>query len=201
MKKILAMMLAVLSCLLLFAGCGETKDPDKDNGKDDDGGKQEETVTVETYAAMYAKTGEATAVGQTIVIMNGSLTQYESEKTYTKTGDGYTVKGTEKKLNGLDADTAYTETAIDTTVAAGTFEATLKLDESYYTGLTVTETELKATVKDGHVKDALSLSGELPATPYEVKLTMTADGTHITAIGIAYVSGSSNVSISLTFTY
>ena len=196
MKKIFALILAVLSCLFLFAACDEkTEEPPKEEEK------QEEPVTVQTYAEKYAKTGEAAKIEQKIGIESGSLTQFESEKTYTKMGDGYTVKGTEKKLNGLDAEEAYTETAIDTTVKAGTFEATLKFDETYYTGLTVEDTQLKGTIKDDKVKDALSLSGTLPATPHSVALTVAADEAHITKIEISYVSGTSNVTISLTFTY
>lgn len=152
------------------------------------------------------KLGEASVIGQTIVVKRGDFVQYESEKTYTKTGTSYAVTGSERKLNSLTsgAADAYTETQVEETVTAGTYELTLDLNELYFTSApSYADGILEATVRDNSVEAVLGLSGELglSARPHNMKLRIATDAAHVTGIEIGYTSSSSEVTIGLRFEY
>lgn len=198
MKKILLALSVLIACIGIFVGC-DTLTP---SDQQPTGPDSEPTVSpLAAIEACYAKIGEAESIAQTITITGGKVTQYESSKTFTKEGGSYRVEGTVKRLNDLTADTAYTETTVSETVAAGEFDVRVKFDELYYSGWEVKDNTLTATVNDNSVKLALGITGDLPAPVHNMQLTVATDGTHVKSIGIGYASGSSTVAIALTFTY
>ncbi len=156
---------------------------------------------IEGLQEQYANIANAKTIAQKIEITDGEITQFESEKTYTKTDDGYTVTGTEKKFNGVDK--LFDETPINETVQkAVDAKPTLKLDEMYFEGgYRLTATGLTATVKQGNIKDVFGISGELKAPTDNLVLEMSASGGHLTSVRISYDSYDSHVVITLTMTY
>ncbi len=197
MKKLFVTLVAAMTCLFLFAGCDTLQTGPDDNGNNNGG----DVVTVETVAEKYGKLGEAISFVQEIEIKGGTLLQFESRKTYTKTSDGYTVKGTEKKLNDLSASEAYTTVTVDETAKAGDFETKLRFDETYYSSLKVENGVLKGDVLDEYAETVLGIGEDLPAAVHGMTLSLATDDTHVTRIEISYASGSSSVGIVLTFTY
>lgn len=187
-KKLILLTIAVLLLTIVtvaFVGC----DP------------EEEVTGLALIQQQYNDIVTAKAIVQSITIKSGELVQFESEKTYAKTEDGYTVTGTEKKFNGEDK--LFDETPINETVQkAVEAKPTLKLDEMYFEGgYRLTETELRATVKKGNIKDVFGISGELKAPTDNLVLEMSASGGHITTVHIDYDSNGSHVTITLTMTY
>ena len=58
----------------------------------------------ELLEQQYNEISTASKIEQKITITSGAFVQFESEKTYAKTEDGYTVTGKEKRLNDLDVE-------------------------------------------------------------------------------------------------
>lgn len=197
-KSVLAVLLFVF-CLALVAGC-DSPILGIVPGTGEETPSVTEKTALEAVAEKYEKVSEAKNIGRTVEVYSGKLLQYSSEKTYQKTDGGFAVTGTVKRLNDLSADTAYTETKISETVGAGTFEGGLKLSAMYLTDATVKEGKLEARVADGDVERVFGTEA-LPSAVHGLKLTVETNEDHVTSIGIEYASGSSSVTISLTFAY
>ncbi len=202
MKKIFLALVLAVSCLFLVTACEETLvDPNKpvDPSDDVDGPTLEELVDL--VEGKYAKIGEATEIWRNVEIKHGALTQYESKRSYKKEGDGYTVTGTVKTLNTTDAAEAYSTTSVNETVGAGTFVSELNLNASYFTAMDVKDGVFVGEVGDGYYASVFGIGESLPAPVHGLTLKIVTDETHVGEIGITYVSGSSDVSIVLTFEY
>lgn len=158
---------------------------------------------IEGLQEQYGKIANANTIKQEIEIRKGGLVQFKSEKTYAKTEDGYSVTGTEKRLNDVDADELYDTTEVnDTLQKAVDATPTLKLDEQYFeAGFRLTETGLKANVKQGNIKDVFGIKGELKAPTDNLMLEMSVSGGHLSSVSINYDSNGSHVTITLTITY
>ena len=192
MKKIFLALVLAVSCLFLVTACEETLvDPNKpvDPSDDVDGPTLEELVDL--VEGKYAKIGEATEIWRNV----------ESKRSYKKEGDGYTVTGTVKTLNTTDAAEAYSTTSVNETVGAGTFVSELNLNASYFTAMDVKDGVFVGEVGDGYYASVFGIGESLPAPVHGLTLKIVTDETHVGEIGITYVSGSSDVSIVLTFEY
>ena len=156
---------------------------------------------IEGLQEQYANIANAKTIAQKIEITDGEITQFESEKTYTKTDDGYTVTGTEKKFNGVDK--LFDETPINETVQkAVDAKPTLKLDEQYFeAGYRLSETGLAANVKQANIKDVFGITGELSAPTDNLMLEMSVSGGRLSVVRINYDSDGSHVTITLTMAY
>lgn len=202
-KKIIALLLAALCGLFLLTACEDTLvDPEPDLPPPDDV-VDEPTLEdlVELVGDKYEKIAEATEIASKIEIKHGALTQYESNKSYKKEGSTYAVTGTVKTLNGLDAAEAYTTAEVNETVQAGTFVSALNLNASYFTALDVKDGVFVGEVNDSYYASVLGIGETLPAPVHGMTLRIGTDDTHVEEIAISYVSGSSDVSIVLTFAY
>ncbi len=187
-KRLILLTIAVMLLTIVtvaFVGC----DP------------EEEVTGLALIQQQYNDIVTAKAIVQSITIKSGEITQFESEKTYTKTDDGYTVTGTEKKFNGVDK--LFDETPINETVQkAVDAKPTLNLNEMYFEGdYRLSETGLTANVKQANVKDVFGATGELKAPTDNLMLEMSVSGGHISSVRISYDSEGSHVVITLTMTY
>ena len=82
-KRLILLTIAVMLLTIVtvaFVGC----DP------------EEEVTGLALIQQQYNDIVTAKAIVQSITIKSGEITQFESEKTYTKTDDGYTVTGTRR---------------------------------------------------------------------------------------------------------
>ncbi|MCH5159713.1 MAG: hypothetical protein J1F66_02555 [Clostridiales bacterium] len=158
---------------------------------------------LEAWQKMYEKIVDAQAIEQKILITKGEWEQFSSDKTLTATDSGYSVVGSEKKLNDLSADEAYTVTPISYEVNKTTeFAPTLTFKAEYFeTGYTVTSVSLKTNVVAGKETAVLGLKEQLSAPTANMTLTLASDGERVTSIAINYTSIGSAVNITLTFTY
>ena len=186
-KRNLVVIALLLMVALLLAACVEDK-----------------LTAIEILQQKYNEITAAKSIEQKITITSGNFTQYERDKTYTKTTTGYSVTGTEKKLNDSSATEAYTVTDISeevTSVANGT--PTLKLDESYFeAGYKLTETGLTATVKQNNIKDVMSIEDDALTSPTsDLTLELSLSGDKLTTVRLSYTSGTSRVTIQLTMSY
>ncbi len=205
-KKLIAGTVSVLMSMVLLTGC-DMLAPNGNIG--DNGGETGDPAgktALEVVEEKYARLGEAQTIEQTIGIVQDTLTQYESEKTYTKAGSGYRVTGSIKRLNSLasGASEAYTTETVETTLKAGEFAVKLELDELYFsTAPTYENGVMEVTVSDNSVETVFGLVEELPLTarPHGLKLKIATDDKHVTWMEIAYTSKSSAVSIALRFGY
>lgn len=210
-KKILFIIATIAMSLAVLTGCS-TLGPDTPPAPPGGGGEDEKTG-VELVEEMYGKLPDAKKIEQKIEIVTGTLLQYSSDKTFTKTGDKYEVKGKVKKLHTLEAGgtEAYTETSVDETLSAKEFAVTLDLDELYFTAVPEYKNNvLTGTVKDDCVGSVFSIKENFAkeATPKGMTLEIETDGTHVTAIEVTYTShdatgqtSDSDVTITLKFTY
>lgn len=158
---------------------------------------------MELVQQQYNEIATAKSIRQQISIKSGKMTQFESDKTYAKTEEGYTVTGTEKRLNGADADKLFDEKAINEQLQkAVEATPTLKLDERYFQeGYRLTETGLTANVKAENIKDVFGITGELKAPTDNLMLELSVTSGHISSVRISYDSSGSQVTITLTMTY
>ncbi len=156
---------------------------------------------VQLLQQQYNDISAAKVIGQSILIKSGEITQFESEKTYTKTDDGYTVTGTEKRFNGVDK--LFDETPINETMQkAVDGKPTLKLDEQYFeAGYRLTETGLTANIKPANIKDVFGITGDLKAPTDDLMLELSVSGGRLSTVRINYDSDGSHVTITLTMTY
>lgn len=202
MKKLVVIAVSLLLSLGLLTGCdmlstGGPADPENP------GEQTVEKTPLEEIAEKYKAVGSAATIEQGIELTRDGATQYESALTYRKAGSGYQVTGTEKRLNSLKSGKAgaYTETAVERTVKAGTFTPGLDLDELYFTNSDIKSGTLEATVLDGSVGPLLGLTDDLPAPVHGFKLKIVTDETHVTVMEFTYASGGSDVHITLKFSY
>ena len=205
MKKIAVIMMGMMLSLMLLAGC-DMLAPGGNIGGTESGGSGEtaEKTPLESVEEKYGKLSEAKEIVQTIDVAHGELTQYASEKTYTKAGSGYRVTGSERRLNMLSSGKteAYTETPIETTVKAGTFSVRLDLDELYFSTAPVFEGgTMEVGISDSSVETVFGIGEELSAPVHGLRLKIVTDETHVTGMQIAYSSGSNEVEIALRFGY
>ena len=186
-KRYLVVAVMLLAAVLVLSACIETP-----------------PEAIELLRQKYSEISSAASIKQEITITKGNFTQFESVKTYTKTENGYTVKGSEKTINDVDADKPFTEVPIDTTVnsAAGATPS-LTLDADYFeAGYKLTETGLNATVKQENVTDVLGVEGtSLKAPTDSLVLEMVISNQALGTVRIAYVSNDCNVVILLTIDY
>ena len=213
MKKKIAFIIATLAMgLAVLTGCSTLNSGTTAPGGD--GGSEGTNKTdIELVEEMYEKLSDAKKIEQEIKIVAGELSQYESSKTFNRTGDQYEMTGTVKKLNSLEVGgtEAYTETEVSETLSAKEFVPTLKLDKDYFTAAPVYKGRvLTGTVKDENVMDVFSIQENFPAkaTPRGMTLTVTTNAIHVTEIKVTYTSHDataqtpdSNVTITLKFTY
>ena len=198
MKKIVKAAGIALLGLMLLTGC-DMLAPTPSEGP---GGEGNEPTPLEVVIEKYSHLGEAKTIEREIEIVRGALTQYESRKHYEKSGETYTVSGTERTLNGLDAESAYTEKTVSETLPAGTFEVRLNLSSVYFQDFTVENGTLVAVVWNGNAEAVFGIREDLPAPVYDLTLTVVTDENHVTKIGTTYgTSNNSSVTISLAFTY
>lgn len=159
---------------------------------------------LDLFAQKYSEIASAKSIEQHITITSGSLTQYESAKTFAKTDAGYSVTGSTRSMNTADADKAFTVVEVNetvTSIAGGV--PTLKLNEAYFeAGFRLTETSLAAVVKQANVKDVFALEDSAIAAPTaDLQLELTLSGEHLTSATISYTSQGSNVVITLSIAY
>lgn len=185
-KRNLVVIALLLIVALLLAACVEDK-----------------LTAIEILQQKYNEITAAKSIEQKITITSGNFTQYERDKTYTKTTTGYSVTGTEKKLNDSSATEAYTVTNISEEVTSVNGTPTLKLDESYFeAGYKLTETGLTATVKQNNIKDVLSIEDEALTSPTsDLTLELSLSGDKLTTVRLSYTAGTSRVTIQLTMSY
>ena len=201
MKKVVIAAIATVMCMGLMAGCA-TLLPTLPGGEGEGGGGGGKPATaLEGFEEKYEKIAEAKVIAQsiTVTLTESGLLQYSREKTYEKAGSGYAVETKEKRINDLDADTAYTETELSETVMGrADIELNLRLDELYLKDLEIDETAytLEAEVREGSAESMLR-----PAPVHGMHLGMTADAAHLEALTLTYATGNSDVVIVLTFTY
>lgn len=203
-KKIVALLLAALCGLFLLTACEDTLvDPEPDLPPVGGDEEKEPTIEelVELVAEKYEKIAEAKEIDRSIEIKHGALTQYESKKNYKKEGNVYTVTGTVKELNSLDAEEPYTTTTVSETAEAGTFTSSLNLNASYFTAFDVKDGVFTGEVSDGYFASVLGIGETLPAPVHSMTLKIATDETHVGEIAIAYSSAASDVAITLTFVY
>lgn len=187
MKKRLVVLTVMLMLAIMLVACENTK-----------------LTAIEILQERYNEIATAETIKQEIRITKGNFTQYESTKTYTKSETGYSVTGSEKRLNDVDAEELYTVAEVTAQFSsAEEAKPTLKLDESYFEeGYRLTETGLTATVKAEHVKDVFGVTdAELKAPTSNLTLEMNVTGERLATLQIGYVSGYSNVTIVLTMGY
>ena len=208
MKKMMVAVATAALCMgMLLAGC-TTLDPGQMGGI---GGEGEKTP-LEQVTEKYERLPDAKTIGQKITIAAGDLVRYESEKTISKSGEGYSMTGTVKKLNpiGTESEEPYTVEEVEETYTAAKFTVTLDLKELYFTGTPTYEKDVfKCSVKDEAVGNVFSIAEEFPeaATPKGMTIEITTSGEHIAKIAVAYLSTdersgqTSNVTITLTFAY
>lgn len=192
MKKKLVLLTAAIALLIIATAILCACDPN-----------EEKLTGIDLVRYQYSEIASAKTIKQTIEIKSGEITQFESDKTYTATAEGYTVTGSEKKLNGLDASEPFTETPIAETLqkAAGA-TPTLNLDAKYFEqGYRLTDTELTANVKPENIKNVFAVSNDFVAPTDNLILHMNISGGHVVAVTISYTANESNVTISLTMTY
>lgn len=159
---------------------------------------------MERLQEQYNAISSANSIEQTIEITKGELKQFESEKTYTKTEDGYTIEGREKRLNGLDANEPFTETEINLQAQKAVDAApTLKLDAScFQPDYRLSETGLIAIVKNDKIKDVFGITGDLRAAVEDLRLELSLTGGRLSSVRINYDSDEgSHVTITLTMSY
>lgn len=205
MRKLFMVIASVLLCIGLFAGCNML-DPNGDLGGSSgtEGETPADRIPLEIVIEKYNKLSDAQEIEQKIDISQGELVQFESEKTYTLTGDEYRLTGKEKRLNSLasEKEGPYTETTVDKTVKKGTFSIKLDLNELYFSTAPVFENGiLEIGISDNSVEAVFGISEDLPAPVHGMTLKITTDEEHVTGIDMTYGSGSSTVNITLKFKY
>lgn len=193
MKKLWLIALSAMcaATVVFAAGCGK---------EDDKGGA--DALTLQTVAAAYGSVFDATKIEESTEIKQGKLVQYTEEKAFVLSEGSYTVTGSSKRLNPLEgeASEAYTETPIAYTVQkADAFTATLDLNEAYFETVTTENSSLTAAVKTGKEKDFLKQQSLSDVS--SMKVTFTMNGETLGSIVITYVSGLSDVTVSVGFTY
>ena len=198
MKKFAFIMMSIILGLFVLSGCDMLS-----SGRSEGAGSEDhEPTPLEKVTEKYGRVGEATAIEREIEIVRGALTQYESLKRYEKQDGAYAVSGTERTLNGLDGETAYTERAISETLPAGAFEVKLNLSSVYFQDFEIENGTLQAVVWNGNAEAVFGIREDLPAPIYNLALTMETDETHVTRIEIAYgTTNNSTVTICIKFTY
>lgn len=153
----------------------------------------------------YSKVSEATKIQIKIENRSNKLLQYSSDTVYTKTGSGYSWTKTTKTINKIDNDTKEpyaTETTTGSESSASSFVPALKLDEQYFvTGYDAGKDHLNANVKAGSEQNVLGYSGSLLSSISDLSITMQVDKSHVTNLGITFVSDNINVTITVSFTY
>lgn len=187
MKKRYLVVAVLLAAVLVLSACVQTP-----------------PEAIEVLRQKYSEISSAKSIKQEITITKGNFTPFESVKTYTKTENGYTVRGSEKTMNDADADKPFTEVQIDTTVGSAAGAApSLTLDTAYFeTGFRLTETGLNATVKQANVADVLGVEGtDLKAPTDSMVLEMVISNQVLSTVRITYASGEYNVVILLTVGY
>ena len=202
MKKMMIGIVTLGMCLAVLTGCTMIR-PGEETDTPTPGGK----TGLELVGEMCEKLPEAKKIVQTIEIRAAggtNILQYESEKTFVKGTDGYTVTGKEKQLNelGVGGEDAYTETAVSDTLTIGKYSVQLDLNEIYFSPApSYKDGVLTGKVRDQSVESLLGLGEHLPAAPHGMELTVTTKNEHVTGIAIEYTSASSTVGIMLLFTY
>lgn len=193
MKKRVLLLAAILAIVAVIAATLCACDP------------TEQQTGAQLLQQQYNDISLAKEIEQKIEITKGEFTQFASEKTYTKTEDGYSVTGTEKRLNDADpdADELYDTTEIDEAYQkAVDGKPALKLDEQYFeAGFRLSETGLTANVKQANIKDVFGITGELTAPTDNLMLEMSVSGGRLSTVRINYDSNGSHVTITLTMTY
>ncbi len=205
MKKLLIAILSAILCIGLLSACSTLTPNGPDDGNHDDGGGGDGKTNLELVEEKYGNLPDATKIEQTIEITAGELLQFSSDKTFVKTSSGYTVTGTEQKINVVKPDgEPYTSREIDETVEAGAFTVKLGFNELYFSGTpTFRDGVFEANVKDDSVENVFGITEEIPVTaaPHGMKLKIATAGEHVTEIAVSYDSNRSNVNITLKFTY
>lgn len=164
----------------------------------------EQLTPMQALQNKYNEITSASGIVQTITIKKGALMQFESEKTYLKTQDGYTVTGSEKRWNNSSASEPFTTTPINEQVGTAVGAApTLKLNASYFEeGFRLTETGLVATVKQQNVKDVFGVGdSDLKAPTSDLMLELSVSAERLASVRISYTSNGSNVVITLSMNY
>ena len=199
MKKIWKIaMVVTCAAAFVFAACNDGEEQKPNGGTET---PEEQGLTIETVRKAYETISQATKIEENIEIKSGALVQYTEEREYSLSEGAYTVTGSTKKLNGLDANEAYTETEIEahTVSKADAFNGVLGLDEANVENVTVNENTLSLSVKAGREKDFLKLQTLTNADA--MKATFALDETKLGEVEITYSAGTSTVTVTLTFTY
>ena len=189
MKKKLLFVAALLFVMIFaLAACAE----------------QQPLSTIDFVKQKYGEIASAKSIKQDISITKGSLTQFESSKTFAKTESGYNVTGTEKTMNKAGSQKPFEEVEINETLTSAQGVApTLNLDVTFFEeGYRLTESGLTATVKPDSIKDVFDLDdSDLTAPTDDLVLELVINGQQLTSVRITYTSDGSNVTILLTIAY
>ena len=172
------------------------------------GGEETHELTLEGVKEAYSTVVQATKIEESIEIKSGALVQYTEEKVYTPSGNTYTVTGSTKKLNTLDASEAYTAAEIEayTVNKAEAFTGTIGLEDANVEDVTVEGNTLTVTVKAGKEKDFFKLEAVENVTAMKAvfRVNEAAQDDAAATLGgivITYTTGTSTVTVSITFTY
>ncbi len=187
-KFVLTLLALAALAIVVFAGC------------------EQELSPLEIVQQGYNSVDGAKNIRQQITVTRGMLVEYESDKTFAKTDDGYSVSGTEKRTNPLtDDETAEAQTV--TTVNEhrnfpSEFLPIVSLKESYFKqGYVLTATQLTAQIVNGREREVLGIKEQLPAPTDNLTLFLSLDGSKLARFAITYNSDGALVEITLTFTY
>ena len=158
-------------------------------------------LTLGAVRTAYATVSEAKKIEERIEIKSGALVQYTEEREYSLSEGTYTVTGSTKKLNGLDASEAYTETEIEayTVGKADAYNVRLGLDDAYVENVTVNGNTLSLSVKAGKEKDFLKL--QTLTNVSTMKASFELNEAKLNEVEITYSTGTSTVTVTLAFTY
>lgn len=157
---------------------------------------------IRPYREAYEKIQSAEGIEQTIEITEGKLVVFERKCEYVKNGDIYNVQATEKRLNNLTAEEAYTRTEENATAPANEFKSKINLNEEYFLNVKSERSTFTAEVKSGNEKNVFSLT-ELSAS--DMKIALTLSGEKLTKFETTYKatekSKTYSVSVTISFVY
>ena len=178
-------LLIVCAATMIFAACG---------------GKADE-LTLEAVKEAYDTVSQATKVEESIEIKQAKIVQYSERKEYALSGDTYTVTGSTKTLNGLEADDAYTLAEIETYTVnkAEAFTGALGLSEANVESATAEDGKLTVSVKAGKEKDFFNLQTLADVSSMQAVFAVTSS--RLDEVVVTYTSGTSTVTVSIAFTY
>ncbi len=158
-------------------------------------------AAVNDFAKGMAKLSDAGEVQKTISITSGNLVVYTLEETYTKGEGEYTCKQKEKRLNGLDSDTPYTETEnTSTSTTAGSYAKALDFSLKDFRDMPIIsfmQDELTASFSKNIAKRIFGIEGDIST----VNIHMKRMGDKVTLAEFSFSYGEYDIKITILGKY